>query len=49
MEPRSLKELEKRITCVITNIPGIILRSAVANVRVRLSKCDDNAGAYVEI
>jgi hypothetical protein len=30
---------------VFTNIPGNMLRSAVANVAVRLRKCADSAGA----
>jgi hypothetical protein len=49
MKPRSMDELEERITNVPTNISENMLQSAVVNVPVRLRKCADSTGAYVEI
>jgi hypothetical protein len=49
MKQRILAELEEGITNVLTNIPGNMLRSAVANMTDRSRKCANNVGVYAEI
>lgn len=48
-KPRNLDELEAVITDVLANVPPNMLQASVSNVPVRLRKCVENAGAYVEI
>ncbi|CAF4646489.1 unnamed protein product [Rotaria sp. Silwood1] len=47
--PRTFMELEERIRTVLSNVPQEFLKNSINNVEVRLHKCIDNEGAYVEI
>ncbi|CAF1626249.1 unnamed protein product [Rotaria magnacalcarata] len=48
--PKTLTELEAQICTVLNNIPEEFLKNySTNNVQVRLQKCIDNEGAYVEI
>lgn len=47
--PKTLQELEAFILDVLGNVPQDFLRKSVQNVSLRLRKCVDNAGAYVEV
>jgi hypothetical protein len=40
--------LEERIHTVLNNVPQEFLKNSTNNVQVRLQKCIDNHGGYVE-
>lgn len=46
--PKTLTVLEERIHTVLNNVPQEFLKNSMNNVQVRLQKCIDNKGGYVE-